>query len=98
MGEWANGCGCGQIFEEEALAWDEKLSRLRSLLDSWVDVQRKWLYLEGVFTGSQDIQLLLPAEYQRFKGIDTDFKNIMKKADTTKIVMDVSRASRANTF
>lgn len=80
-----------QIFEEEALAWDEKLNRLRILLDSWVEVQRKWLYLEGVFSGSQDIQMLLPAEHQRFRGIDAEFKGIMKKADTTKIVLEVIR-------
>lgn len=78
-----------QIFEEEALAWDDKLNRLRNLLDVWVEVQRKWLYLEGVFTGSQDIQMLLPVEHQRFRGIDTEFKGIMKKADSTKIVLEV---------
>ncbi|CDI87445.1 dynein beta chain, flagellar outer arm, putative [Eimeria praecox] len=79
-----------KIFEEEALAWDEKLNRLRTLLDSWVEVQRKWLYLEGVFSGSQDIQMLLPAEHQRFRGIDAEFKGIMKKADTTKVVLEVA--------
>ncbi|KAL8271990.1 hypothetical protein Esti_004114 [Eimeria stiedai] len=79
-----------KIFEEEALAWDDKLNRLRALLDVWVEVQRKWLYLEGVFTGSQDIQMLLPAEHQRFKGIDTEFKAIMKKADVTKIVLEMA--------
>ncbi|KAL8455832.1 hypothetical protein Emag_000406 [Eimeria magna] len=79
-----------KIFEEEALAWDDKLNRLRALLDVWVEVQRKWLYLEGVFTGSQDIQMLLPAEHQRFKGIDTEFKAIMKKADATKIVLEMA--------
>ncbi|CDJ57328.1 hypothetical protein EMWEY_00007760 [Eimeria maxima] len=79
-----------KIFEEEALTWDEKLNRLRTLLDSWVEVQRKWLYLEGVFSGSQDIQMLLPAEHQRFRGIDAEFKGIMKKADTTKVVLEVA--------
>ncbi|CDJ29729.1 Dynein heavy chain, related [Eimeria mitis] len=84
-----------KIFEEEALAWDEKLNRLRILLDSWVEVQRKWLYLEGVFSGSQDIQMLLPAEHQRFRGIDAEFKSIMKKADTTKVVLEVYKCSVA---
>ncbi|KAL8439825.1 hypothetical protein Efla_004351 [Eimeria flavescens] len=79
-----------KIFEEEALAWDDKLNRLRALLDVWVEVQRKWLYLEGVFTGSQDIQMLLPAEHQRFKSIDTEFKAIMKKADATKVVLEMA--------
>ena len=85
-----------QIFEEEALTWDEKLNRLRTLLDSWVEVQRKWLYLEGVFSGSQDIQMLLPAEHQRFRGIDAGFQGIIKKADTTKVVLEVRFAYSAN--
>ncbi|CBZ49657.1 hypothetical protein NCLIV_001450 [Neospora caninum Liverpool] len=79
-----------KIFEEEALTWEDKLNRLRSLLDSWVEVQRKWVYLEGVFTGSQDIPMLLPQEHHRFKGIDQDFKNIMKKAANVKNVMEVA--------
>ncbi|PFH31617.1 dynein heavy chain [Besnoitia besnoiti] len=79
-----------KVFEEEALTWEDKLNRLRSLLDSWVEVQRKWVYLQGVFTGSQDIPMLLPQEHQRFKGIDQDFKNIMKKASTIKNVMEVA--------
>ncbi|GAW79183.1 hypothetical protein PGO_021530 [Plasmodium gonderi] len=68
-----------KIFEEETFTWDEKLNRLRNLLDVWMNVQRKWVYLEGVLKGSSDIKSLLPQEYNRFKIIDTDFINIMKK-------------------
>merc|ERR1719181_70622 len=48
-------------FEEEATNWDDKLQKFRLLLDSWIDVQRKWVYLEGIF-GSPDIKQLLPQE------------------------------------
>ncbi|CEM16453.1 unnamed protein product [Vitrella brassicaformis CCMP3155] len=68
-----------KVFEEEALAWDEKLNRWRVLFDTWMDVQRKWVYLEGIFYGSADIQTLLPNEYSRFRTIDNDFIAIMKK-------------------
>ncbi|CAC9696072.1 dynein heavy chain, putative [Plasmodium sp. DRC-Itaito] len=68
-----------KIFEEETFAWDDKLNRLRNLLDVWMNVQRKWVYLEGVLKGSSDIKSLLPQEYNRFKIIDSDFINIMKK-------------------
>ncbi|SBT70312.1 dynein heavy chain, putative [Plasmodium malariae] len=68
-----------KIFEEETLTWDDKLNRLRNVLDVWMNVQRKWVYLEGVLKGSSDIKSLLPQEYNRFKVIDTDFTNIMKK-------------------
>lgn len=76
-------------FEEEATAWDDKLTRLRSILDVWLEVQRKWVYLEGVFSGSADIKALLPLEFNRFKSIDNDFIAIMKKAAARPKVIDV---------
>ena len=57
-----------QQFEEDALAWEDKLNRINALFDVWIDVQRRWVYLEGIFTGSADIKHLLPVETQRFSG------------------------------
>ena len=34
-------------FEEDALSWEEKLNRINALFDVWIDVQRRWVYLEG---------------------------------------------------
>ena len=56
-----------KVFEEEAGAWDDKLNRVHALFDVWIDVQRKWVYLEGIFTGSADIKHLLPTETSRFE-------------------------------
>lgn len=53
-------------FEEEALSWDDKLNRINALFDVWIDVQRRWVYLEGIFTGSADIKTLLPMETSKF--------------------------------
>ncbi|CAA9986414.1 dynein heavy chain, putative [Plasmodium knowlesi strain H] len=78
-----------KIFEEETLTWDEKLNRLRNLLDVWMNVQRKWVYLEGVLKGSSDIKSLLPQEYNRFKIIDTDFINIMRKTSEKPKLMEL---------
>ena len=54
-------------FEEEALQWEDKLNRINALFDVWIDVQRRWVYLEGIFTGSADIKHLLPVETSRFQ-------------------------------
>jgi dynein heavy chain 1, cytosolic len=35
-----------KVFEEEATSWDDKLNKIRALLDVWIDVQRRWVYLE----------------------------------------------------
>ena len=56
-----------QVFEDDALAWEDRLNRINDLFDVWIDVQRRWVYLEGIFTGSADIKHLLPNESQRFQ-------------------------------
>ena len=44
-------------FESEVQPWDEKLQNYRLVLDFWVDVQRKWVYLESIFMAtSSDIK------------------------------------------
>eukprot|EP00741_Cyanophora_paradoxa_P023561 tig00021590_g22758.t1 len=78
-----------KVFEEEGTAWEEKLNRLRMLLDTWVDVQRRWVYLEGIFFGSAEIAAQLPAEHQRFKVIDNEFLAVMRKVAKQPLVMDV---------
>ncbi|XP_078314970.1 cytoplasmic dynein 1 heavy chain 1-like isoform X1 [Crassostrea virginica] len=76
-------------FEEDALAWEDKLNRINALFDVWIDVQRRWVYLEGIFTGSADIKALLPVETSRFQGVSTEFLALMKKVTRSPLVMDV---------
>ncbi|XP_012938795.1 cytoplasmic dynein 1 heavy chain 1 [Aplysia californica] len=76
-------------FEEEALAWEDKLNRINSLFDVWIDVQRRWVYLEGIFTGSADIKHLLQVETSRFQGVSTEFLGLMKKVAKSPLVIDV---------
>ena len=40
-----------RVFEEEANTWEDKLNRILTIFDVWIDVQRRWVYLEGIFTG-----------------------------------------------
>ncbi|GAB6020623.1 Dynein heavy chain, cytoplasmic [Chamberlinius hualienensis] len=78
-----------KVFEEEAVTWEEKLNRINALFDVWIDVQRRWVYLEGIFTGSADIKALLPVETSRFQSISTEFLTLMKKVAKSPMVMDV---------
>ena len=43
-----------------------KLNRINALFDVCIDVQRRLMYLEGIFSGSADIKTLLPVETSRF--------------------------------
>lgn len=78
-----------KVFEEEALTWEEKLNRINALFDVWIDVQRRWVYLEGIFSGSADIKTLLPVETSRFQSISSEFLSLMKKVSKSPMVMDV---------
>lgn len=76
-------------FEEDAVSWEDKLNRVHVLFDVWIDVQRQWVYLEGVFTGNADIKHLLPIESGRFANINSEFMTVMKKAAKSPYVLDV---------
>jgi dynein heavy chain 1, cytosolic len=76
-------------FEEEASSWEDKLNRVHVLFDVWIDVQRQWVYLEGVFTGNADIKHLLPIESTRFQNINSEFSAVMKKVNKQPYVLDV---------
>jgi dynein heavy chain 1 len=78
-----------KVFEEEALTWEEKLNRINSLFDIWIDVQRRWVYLEGIFSSSADIKTLLPVETSRFQSISSEFLGLMKKVSKSPMVMDI---------
>lgn len=76
-------------FEEDASSWEDKLNRVHVLFDVWIDVQRQWVYLEGVFSGNADIKNLLPTESSRFQNINTEFFTILKKVNKSTYVLDV---------
>ncbi|KAF8069431.1 DHC1 [Scenedesmus sp. PABB004] len=69
-------------FADEVRAWEQRLSLIAECIEVWMLVQRKWMYLEGIFIGSDDIRSQLPAEAKRFDGIDRTWLKIM--ADTAK--------------
>ena len=69
-------------FLQDVQSWEKKLSLIAEVIEIWMEVQRKWMYLESIFIGSEDIREQLPEEAKRFDRIDRDFKEIME--DTSK--------------
>jgi dynein heavy chain 1 len=66
-----------KVFEERAVSWEDKLNRINALFDVWIDVQRRWVYLEGIFTGSADIKHLLPVETSRFQRLEKLYLSVL---------------------
>lgn len=78
-----------QVFEEDALSWEDKLNRIMALFDVWIDVQRRWVYLEGIFTGSADIKHLLPVETQRFQRSVPPIKPVSCRSQACDLTCDL---------
>jgi dynein heavy chain 1 len=75
-------------FQEEGKLWEDRLTKLRTAFDSWVDVQRRWVYLEGILFGSSDIKAQLPAEWSRFKSVDSEFIQLMRRIANRPFAME----------
>ena len=63
-------------FKEKSMLWEEKLLNIDLYLQRLNQIQRKWMYLEPVF-GSESF----PREKERFRQVDSIFKNILKEAN-----------------
>uniref|UniRef100_A0A8B9C1T5 Dynein axonemal heavy chain 3 n=1 Tax=Anser brachyrhynchus TaxID=132585 RepID=A0A8B9C1T5_9AVES len=99
---------CGSPFikpiEAECRAWEEKLTLMQDILDSWLKCQATWLYLEPIFS-SEDIIAQMPEEGRKFGVVDTYWKDIMAQVvkDTRVLVateqpMMLDRFQEANTL
>ncbi|CAH1128373.1 unnamed protein product [Ceutorhynchus assimilis] len=65
------------FFLEEVSDWQKKLGNADQVIQVYFDVQRKWMYLESIFIGSEDIRSQLPEDSKRFDRIDREFKDVL---------------------
>ncbi|KAI8814786.1 dynein heavy chain and region D6 of dynein motor-domain-containing protein [Cladochytrium replicatum] len=68
--------------------WEKSLSHVGEVIEIWMVVQRKWMYLESIFVGSGDIRMQLPEEAARFDRIDKTFKKLMNDTAKHPLVME----------
>ena len=80
-----------KVFEKDIEPWSKTLEQIRVVLDDWMDVQKKYVYLEGIFFGSADIKSMLSNEFTKFKNIDSDFTRLMKVVTKTPLVLEVMK-------
>ncbi|XP_030763708.1 cytoplasmic dynein 2 heavy chain 1 [Sitophilus oryzae] len=64
------------VFEDKATSWEKKLETLNTLLHLLNQVQKKWLYLEPIFSRGTLVQ-----EKTRFDRLDRDFRKVMSLVD-----------------
>lgn len=76
-------------FEAERSSLELKLNNLYNLLNVWIEVQRQWVYLEGVFGNAKEIKMSLPVEASRFNNISFEYLALLKRASQFNLVMEV---------
>ncbi|KAI9223372.1 dynein heavy chain and region D6 of dynein motor-domain-containing protein [Blastocladiella britannica] len=78
-------------FLPQVQRWEKQLSLIGEVVEVWMNVQRKWMYLESIFLAG-DIRQQLPEEAKRFDVIDKTFKRIMLETSKHPIVLDACSA------
>ena len=76
------------LFLEQVSAWQRKIGNVDSVLQQWMDVQKKWSALQSIFVGSADIRVQLPEDSKRFDGVDAEWKELMKEATNVTNAVD----------
>ncbi|PHJ24428.1 dynein heavy chain family protein, partial [Cystoisospora suis] len=67
------------VVMERIKKWERTLNTIREVFEAWLQVQRKWIYLDGIFTESVDIRLQLPDEAKKFDIVNRQFLSIMSQ-------------------
>jgi len=53
------------------------LNLISECIEVWLQVQKKWIYLEGIFIGNEDIKQQLKEESKKFEKNNQAFKKVM---------------------
>lgn len=81
------------FFENDIKTWINKLSNADYIIMTWTEVQRKWMYLESIFLGSEDIRMQLPIDANRFDETHTLFQTTLNEINADTNVMRITGQS-----
>lgn len=76
-------------FKEEAQVWEDNLTRLSNRIGLLNCIQRKWLYLEPIFSRGA-----LPQEQPRFKKVDRELMEVMHDIEVDPLVVSFAERPR----
>ena len=84
-----------KVFERDAGRWEETLNLAQAILEVFSEVQRRWIYLEGIFSNSLDVQQQLASQFRRFKAFDREFVRLMREIRLEPAVLYWFRGERS---
>lgn len=78
------GSPYARYFESERVSWEQRLSNLRDEIETWADVQTRWLHLGTLFGDDESRSATLRAqmrdEYSAFTSVQSRFADFTARA------------------
>jgi dynein heavy chain len=74
------GSKYAQALKQTIKQWVVSLNTIMETVEVWISVQRKWMYLESIFIGNEDMRQQLPKEAKTFENLHRTFKKINEQA------------------
>ncbi|PWV12257.1 putative dynein heavy chain [Trypanosoma cruzi] len=68
-----------ESFRPKVVQWEQTLSIATDTIEALLLVQTKWMYLENIFIGSEDIKRKLAAESKKFEGVHSQWVSIIMR-------------------
>ena len=53
------------------------MNLIMEIIEVWIEVQKKWMYLESIFVGSENNRQKFPEEANEFDEYDRKVRNLM---------------------
>ncbi|KAI3646052.1 hypothetical protein MP228_008980 [Amoeboaphelidium protococcarum] len=66
-------------FETEVVQWEQKLNEVNALFSNYSEFQSQFIYMNGLFTNSSDLKMVLPNEFIKFSSVVNDFQSLVKQ-------------------
>jgi len=87
------------IFEQNIILWEQRLSKVSEILELVLKVQTSYMYLENIFSASDDIRRQLPDESALFDDVDAKFRSYMSQmAEEKNVLRACSLSGMLNLF
>jgi dynein heavy chain len=86
------------VFRDDIKRWEKRLNLIIECLNLWFKLQQKWMYLESIFIGAEDIRMQLQKETKIFDETSRGFQLIMKKTNEIPNIVNACSQERLLTF
>eukprot|EP01064_Diplonema_japonicum_P034413 TRINITY_DN7114_c0_g1_i1.p1 TRINITY_DN7114_c0_g1~~TRINITY_DN7114_c0_g1_i1.p1 ORF type:complete len:4107 (+),score=1152.60 TRINITY_DN7114_c0_g1_i1:350-12322(+) len=69
---------CSGLLKQKVEKWETEMRYMQECLDKWLEVQRKWMYLESIFS-NVELQRQWPDDARSFLSVDKLFRELLKR-------------------